>query len=112
MIVNNSERDVLKLRKKKQNKRDDLDISFTSNISFYENLSDNLKWDIIFLINSGYEKHQIIKLYLYLNPNDVNQATEYLSQVNGIYQHIFYPSQLDKNICDKNKMHLFLLYMF
>ena len=110
MIVNNSERDVLKLRKKKQNKRDDLDISLTSNISFYENLSDNLKWDIIFLINSGYEKHQIIKLYLYLNPNDVNQATEYLSQVNGIYQHIFYPSQLDKNICDicgkKNNLHL------
>ena len=109
-----SERDVLKLRRRNNqnnnNKRDDLNISLSSNATFYENLADNLKWDIIFLINSGYEKSQIIKLYLYLKPNNVSEAIEYLTPIDGIYQHIFYPSKSNKNLCyicgQKNNLHL------
>ena len=104
MDLNSGDR-FLKIYKKNQKK--DLSISLTSNASFYEGLNDNTKSDIIFLINSGYEKNTIIKLYLYLMPSDVNEAAHYLSKINGIYQHNFYPSNKDDNnnccICGEEK---------
>ena len=100
MLRFNSERSMKKKNKKPENKINDLNISLSSDSSFYETLSDNIKWDIIFLIGSGYEKRTIIKLYLYIMPSNVNEAIEYLTQRNGLYQHKFYPSRKSVDSCD------------
>ena len=49
---------------KKATSENSLNSSFSSNNSFYEKLSIEIKKDIIFLIKSGYDKKMIIKLYI------------------------------------------------
>ena len=87
-----------------------LNCSFSSNNSFYEKLNIETKKDIIFLIKSGYDKKMIIKLYIFLKPSNVNEAIHYLSKENGIYQHIFYSSTKNKDLCEicreKKEIHL------
>ena len=75
-------------------------VSFSSNNSFFEKLDDETKKDIIFLIKSGKDKKSIIKLYILNRPSNINQAIHYLSKINGLYQHIFYPSEDDPLICE------------
>ena len=70
-----------------------LNLSFQSNKSFYDSLDEHTKRDILFLINSGYNKKSIIKLYLILKPTNISEAMEYLSNKDGLYQHIFYSSK-------------------
>ena len=82
------------------NSESSLNSSFSSNNSFYEKLSIEIKKDIIFLIKSGYNKKMIIKLYLFLKPSNVNEAIQYLTKENGIYQHIFYSSAKNKDSCE------------
>ena len=77
-----------------------LNSSFTSNKSFYDSLDDNTKRDILFLIKSGYNKKSVIKLYLIIKPTNVSQAMELLIKKGGLYQHIFYSSSENKNICE------------
>ena len=88
----------------KENKRQisecSFNSSFSSNNSFYENLSIEIKKDIIFLIKSGYDKKMIIKLYIFLKPSNINEAIHYLTKENGIYQHIFYSSIKNKDSCE------------
>ena len=74
--------------------------SLSSNKSFYEQLDEHTKRDILFLIKSGYNKRAIIKLYLILKPTNVSEAMEYLSKKDGLYQHIFYPSSENINKCE------------
>ena len=78
---------------KKQISESSLNSSFSSNNSFYEKLSIETKKDIIFLIKSGYDKKMIIKLYIFLNPSNVNEAIHYLSKDNGIYHVKFVEKQ-------------------
>ena len=77
-----------------------LNISISSNNSYYEQLDDDTKRDIIFLIKSGYEKRTIIKLYLLQRPSTVNEAIHYLTKENGIFQHIFYSSTKIDDACE------------
>ena len=77
-----------------------LNCSFSSNNSFYEKLNIETKKDIIFLIKSGYDKKMIIKLYIFLKPSNVNEAIHYLTKENGLYQHIFYSSTKNKDLCE------------
>ena len=87
-----SERLVIK-RNKREITEGSLDkISFSSNNSFYDKLDLQSKKDIIFLIKSGYNKKVIIKLYIFAKPSNLNEAVNYLTKENGIYQHIFYNS--------------------
>ena len=88
--------------KQNANKKSDnsLNYSFSSNNSFYEQLNDDIKKDIIFLIKSGYNKKTIIKLYILVRPSNVNEAIHYLSKENGKYQHIFYPSTKSLDVCE------------
>ena len=74
--------------------------SFSSNNSFYENLELETKKDIIFLIKSGYNKKLVIKLYIFAKPSNLNEAVNYLTKENGIYQHIFYDSSNNEDSCE------------
>jgi len=77
-------------RNKREESEDSLNnVSFSSNNSFYEKLDIEIKRDIIFLIKSGYDKKTIIKLYIFAKPSNVNEAANYLTKENGIYQHFF-----------------------
>ena len=64
--MSSSERIIAK-NQKKEISEGSLNISLTSNNSFYENLNLETKKDIIFLIKSGYDKKIIIKLYIFLS---------------------------------------------
>ena len=77
-----------------------LNLSFQSNKSFYDSLDEHTKRDILFLINSGYNKKSIIKLYLILKPTNISEAIEYLSKKDGFYQHPFYSSKKIFNKCE------------
>ena len=82
------------------NSDESLNISFTSNNTYYKKLDDDKKRDIIFLIRSGYDKRTIIKLYIFLQPKDINEAIHFLSKENGIYQHLFYASEKHPKSCE------------
>ena len=84
----------------KQRKNESLNVSFSSNNSFYEKLDDETKRDIINLIKSGKDKRSIIKLYILKRPSNVDEAWHYLSKEKGLYQHIFYSSENDPRICE------------
>ena len=96
-MIKNTERIILK---ENINKENSLNISLSSNNSYYEQLNDDTKRDIIFLIKSGYNKKAIIKLYIFINPSNVNEAIHYLSKENGINQHIFINNKNNSNICE------------
>ena len=86
-----TERIFLK-KSKRVRSEEALNVSFASNNSFYNKLNVEIKRDIIHLIKSGYNKRIVIKLYLFLNPSNLNEAVHLLSKENGINQHIFYES--------------------
>ena len=82
------------------NSENSLNVSFTSNNSYYNKLNDDKKRDIIFLIKSGYNKRTIIKLYIFAQPNNVNEAIQFLTKENGKYQHIFFASVNHHDTCE------------
>ena len=108
--MHSTERVIIKKKKSKNNEESLNNISFSSNNSFYEKLDVQTKRDIIFLIKSGYDKKMIIKLYIFLKPSNIEEAVNYLTKENGVYQHIFYNSDNDDEyceICGENKdMHI------
>ena len=108
--MHSTERIIIKKKKSKNNEESLNNISFSSNNSFYEKLDVQTKRDIIFLIKSGYDKKMIIKLYIFLKPSNIEEAVNYLTKENGVYQHIFYNSDNDDEfceICGENKdMHI------
>ena len=84
----------------KENNLSPINSSFSSNKSFYEQLDEHTKRDILFLIKSGYNKKSVIKLYLIVKPAHVSEAIECLSKKDGLYQHMFYPSSNNANKCE------------
>ena len=102
-----SERIFVRINKREVSEESLNNISFSSNNTFYEKLDIETKKDIIFLIKSGYDKNSIIKLYLFAKPANVNEAVNYLSKENGIYQHLFFASSKKEDcceICGENKI--------
>ena len=93
----NTERLALRNNRSNQNTLND---SISSTNSFYQQLDNDSKRDIFYLIKAGYNKKQIIKIYLLLKPSNVNEAILYLSEEHGKYQHIFFPSKKSNNICE------------
>ena len=73
--------------------------TISSNISSTSQLDNNCKNEILFLVNSGFDKHTIIKAYLLLKPKNINEAVYFLSKENNLYQHIFYSSKSYPNNC-------------
>ena len=105
-----SERIFVKSQQKGESSQESLNVSFSSNNSFYSQLNNETKRDIIYLIKSGYNKRTIIKLYLLLKPSNINEAVNYLTKENGINQHIFYESLNQEDTCEicgeKKIMHI------
>ena len=55
--------------------------------------------DIMLLEDMGYEKKMINKIYILLRPENMETAIEYMTEIDGIYQHDFF----DNNYKSKNK---------
>ena len=79
--------------------------SNASNDSFNENSIsildtylniNNDKEDIENLINMGFELKTIKKLYVFLKPNNLDEALNYLNEINGLIQHYYLPYYKNK----------------
>ena len=81
-------------------RKDDSNKSISSiNISENSQIDTDSKNEILFLLDSGYDKHQLIKVYLLLRPKNISEAVYFLSKEDNLYQHVFYPSKLN-NYCE------------
>ncbi len=67
--------------------------SSSSNISFSQSNNPIM----INLIELGYDYKLSKKLVSYLKPHNIEEAIEYLSEENGIIQHIFINNSNEKN---------------
>ena len=68
----------------------------------------NIKADIDLLKDMGFDKKMINKVYILLRPENIERAIDYMSEINGIYQHNFLPSTNPNEkflcfICKKRK---------
>ena len=52
----------------------------------------NIKADIELLKNMGFDKKMINKVYILLRPENIERAIDYMTEIDGIYQHDFIPS--------------------
>ena len=57
---------------------------------------NNDKEDIENLINMGFELKTIKKLYVFLKPNNLDEALNYLNEINGLIQHFYLPYYKNK----------------
>ena len=77
--------------------------------SFLEtNEGENIKSDIESLVQMGFDKKIINKVYIILKPPNIDRAIDYMSEIDGIYQHNFIESTNPKEkllcfICKKPK---------
>ena len=68
--------------------------------SFLEtNEGENIKSDIQLLVQIGFDKKMINKVYILLKPPSIDRAIDYMTEVDGIYQHDFFESAKDKSLC-------------
>ena len=88
-MITQSDRIKLYQNKKQNNS---INVSFSSDNTYFELLDDDTKRDIICLIKAGYDKRTIIKLYIHIKPSNANEAIHYLTKENELIQHNFVPS--------------------
>lgn len=55
--------------------------------------------DMKTILSMGYDEKMIRKVYIILKPSEINEALDYLSQENGIYNHDFMETHGKKNHC-------------
>ena len=60
-----------------------------------------IKDDIQLLKDMGYDNKMINKVYILLQPKTLERAIDYMTEINGIYQHNFFEnhSNKDKGLC-------------
>ena len=95
-------------RKDESEKNSNKSIS-SINISENSQIDTDSKNEILFLLDLGYDKHKLIKVYLLLRPKNISEAVYFLSKEDNLYQHIFCPSKLSNNceICEgKEEEHI------
>ena len=56
------------------------------------NEEPNIKSDIELLNNMGFDKAMINKVYILLKPENIERAIDLMTEINGIYQHNFFPN--------------------
>ena len=86
-----------------------LDTEFIQNdfSNFVETEGLNIKADIQLLQEMGYDKKMINKVYILLQPPNIERAIDYMSEINGIFQHDFVENHNPGNskelcfICEK-----------
>ena len=67
-----------------------------------ENEGEKIKEDIKLLQEMGYDRKMINKVYILLQPANIERAVDYMSEIDGIYQHDFFENHnvgKDKNLC-------------
>ena len=62
---------------------------------------ENIKSDIQLLIQMGFDKKMINKVYILLKPPSIDRAIDYMTEVDGIYQHDFLENTnpKEKSLC-------------
>ena len=85
------------------------DISFFRSNTFIVNENDNEKDEKI-LREMGYDAKMIKKVYLFLKPENIEQAIEFMTEILGKYQHDFLESRGSSSldlcyICKKEKQY-------
>lgn len=65
------------------------------------NEGQSIQADIESLQEMGFEKKMIDKVYILLRPENIQRAIDYMTEIDGIYQHNFIPSNNpnEKNLC-------------
>ena len=65
------------------------------------NEGQNIKVDINLLIEMGFAKKMIDKVYILLRPENIERAIDYMTEIDGIYQHNYLASTNPKenNLC-------------
>ena len=58
----------------------------------------NIKADIELLNSMGFDKKMINKVYILLAPESIERAIDYMTEIDGIYQHDFIASSNPKEI--------------
>lgn len=66
---------------------------YNERISNYPRSNSNIAEDFEALSNMGFDESIIKKVYIFLHPETIEDAIEFMSEVNGIYQHDFYLSR-------------------
>ena len=79
------------------------------------NEGQNIKSDIDLLVQMEFDKKMINKVYILLRPPNIDRALDYMSEVDGIYQHDFIESSISKRkifmfYLQKTKTKSFRLY--
>ena len=82
----------------KENKEEIKDILDKSE-DLNDKFDQKFKKDMDTLLVMGYEAKMVRKVYIFLKPNDINEAIEYLSQEKGIYHHDFMERYGQNNKC-------------
>ena len=63
---------------------------------------EKIKSDVDLLQGMGYDKKMINKVYILLRPENIERAVDYMTELNGVYQHNFFEnhnSSKDKGLC-------------
>ena len=88
--------DIIKNNNRNSNVSND---SFNENsisvLDTYLNINND-KEDIENLINMGFDLKTIKKLYVFLKPNNLDEALNYLNEINGLIQHFYLPYYKNK----------------
>ena len=89
----NSQKDENKSIDNKE--KDDLDSSLIINQKYDE----KFRKDMNTILSMGYDGKMMRKIYIFLKPNDINEALDYMSKQDGIYHHDFMERYGQKNKC-------------
>ena len=72
--------------------------SFIRRSTFIPTPENDYSLDEQALIDMGFDSGMVRKVYLFLKPNNINEAIELMTEVNGVYQHDYYESRSSSNI--------------
>ena len=72
--------------------------SFIRRSTFIPSQENDHSLDEQALIAMGFDSGMVRKVHVFLKPNNINEAIELMTEVNGIYQHDYYESRASSNI--------------
>ena len=72
--------------------------SFIRRSTFVPSQENDHSLDEQALIAMGFDSGMVRKVHVFLKPNNINEAIELMTEVNGIYQHDYYESRASSNI--------------
>ena len=83
----------------KENNEDKVVLDTRLALNENEKFDPKFQTDMNTILSMGYDEKMIRKVYIFLKPNDINEALDYLSQQDGIYHHDFMERHGQKNKC-------------